>query len=96
MRKVITPTAIPIPKEPKRNIPIDVARADAETFTRLFPISIVIKRRLGSSSNFDISLLFFVFSLTILCRFILPSERSAISDAEKKADSAIKTKRRTN
>ena len=65
-------------------------RADAETFTRLLPIRIVMRSRLGSSRSFAINFEFLTLSLTILCRVILPRDKSAISAAEKNADKAIR------
>lgn len=69
---------------------VTVARADAPTFTRLFPIRIVIKSESESfliiSSDFEPQR----FSRTRDCTVCLDSVMSAISEPEKKAEAAIR------
>ncbi len=86
IKKVRIPVAIPAPTLPRSLIAMEVAREEAERFTILFPIKIVLKSLPGLSMSFNtVSALLSPSSLKalILCRFTVVN---AVSAEEKKAE----------
>jgi len=83
---VMIPVAIPTALDLKYEMAMDVAIAEAPIFTRLFPISIVVKSVWESSFIFKISIPVLDPSFAICRALTLLIEKRAVSEEEKKPD----------
>lgn len=94
---VIIAVATPIPLDPSMLIAKAVARLDAQLFTMLFPIKIVVNSFEGSDSNLINVLEEVVLDFLSRLNCILEREVQAVSEAEKKAEEqSNKNKLRNN
>lgn len=87
------PVAIPAPLLPSSFVATTVAIEDAEIFTMLFPIKIVLKSFGESAVNFSTRLARLLPVSAKLRILILLMVVKAVSADEKKAESAIKITR---
>ncbi|MCZ7399776.1 MAG: hypothetical protein O8C62_08910 [Candidatus Methanoperedens sp.] len=82
---------IAIPEDSKTLNAASVARTEALILTILLPTRIAVRNCSGFSSNLE-TIFAFLFPVSARCLIlILPTESSAVSESEKKAENTIST-----